>query len=57
MDLALNNLQRLICHKNQQTKPNHLAYMQAYDLLQLSTLTLKANLQFYQINKITNTIN
>ena len=21
MDLALNNLQRLICHKNQQTKP------------------------------------
>ena len=22
MDLALNNLQRLICHKNQQTKPN-----------------------------------
>ena len=23
MDLALNNLQRLICHKTQQTKPNH----------------------------------
>ena len=23
MDLALNNLQRLICHKIQQTKPNH----------------------------------
>ena len=22
MDLALNNLQRLICHKTQQTKPN-----------------------------------
>ena len=22
MDLALNNLQRLICHKIQQTKPN-----------------------------------
>ena len=22
MDLALNNLQRLICHKPQQTKPN-----------------------------------
>ena len=24
MDLALNNLQRLICHKTHQTKPNHL---------------------------------
>ena len=24
MDLALNNLQRLICHKTQQTKPNTL---------------------------------
>ena len=23
MDLALNNLQRLICHKTNQTKPNH----------------------------------
>ena len=23
MDLALNNLQRLMCHKTQQTKPNH----------------------------------
>ena len=23
MDLALNNLQRLICHKTQQPKPNH----------------------------------
>ena len=22
MDLALNNLQRLVCHKTQQTKPN-----------------------------------
>ena len=27
MDLALNNLQRLICHKTQQTKPNHLLIM------------------------------
>ena len=25
MDLALNNLQRLICHKTKQTKPNHLS--------------------------------
>ena len=23
MDLALNNLQRLICHKTKQTKPNY----------------------------------
>ena len=23
MDLVLSNLQRLICHKTQQTKPNH----------------------------------
>ena len=30
MDLALNNLQRLICHKTQRTKPNHkpLIYIQ-----------------------------
>ena len=26
MDLALNNLQRLICHKTQQTKPNLYTY-------------------------------
>ena len=26
MDLALNNLQRLICHKTQQTKPNQKYY-------------------------------
>ena len=25
MDLALNNLQRLICHKTQQTKPNRIS--------------------------------
>ena len=30
MDLALNNLQRLICHKTQQTKPTHniITYLQ-----------------------------
>ena len=27
MDLALNNLQRLICHKTQQTKPNQTWYL------------------------------
>ena len=27
MDLALNNLQRLICHKTQQTKPNLLSFL------------------------------
>ncbi len=26
MDLALNNLQKLIRHKTQQTKPNHIAH-------------------------------
>ena len=30
MDLALNNLQRLICHKTKQTKPNLLSYQQYY---------------------------
>ena len=29
MDLALNNLQMLICHKTQQTKPNHFQYVEA----------------------------
>ena len=29
MDLALNNLQRLICHKTQQTKPNR-AYVNKF---------------------------
>ena len=27
MDLALNNLQRLVCHKTQQTKPDHLLFI------------------------------
>ena len=27
MDLALNNLQRLICHKTQQTKPSKLLFI------------------------------
>ena len=27
MDLALNNLQRLICHKTQQTKPNEFQFL------------------------------
>ena len=31
MDLALNNLQRLICHKTQQTKPS---YFKPYDCVQ-----------------------
>ena len=30
MDLALNNLQRLICHKTQQTKPSHKPNLVAY---------------------------
>ena len=30
MDLALNNLQRLICHKTNQTKPNNYG---AYDVM------------------------
>ena len=29
MDLALNNLQRLICHKTQQTKPNQTQNIEA----------------------------
>ena len=32
MDLALNNLQRLICHKTQQTKPNHILYTHMFIL-------------------------
>ena len=27
MDLALNNLQRLICHKTKQTKPNRTEFV------------------------------
>ena len=30
MDLALNNLQRLICHKTQQTKPNQTIIQESY---------------------------
>ena len=33
MDLALNNLQRLICHKTQQTKPNHRIYKVINDII------------------------
>ena len=32
MDLALNNLQRLICHKIQQTKPNSTKNKNLYSL-------------------------
>ena len=32
MDLALNNLQRLICHKTHQTKPNQSVAMSKYFL-------------------------
>ena len=38
MDLALNNLQRLICHKKQQTKPNESLYLE-------SLITQKENLK------------
>ena len=30
MDLALNNLQRLICHKTKQTKPNQLFFVDCF---------------------------
>ena len=40
MDLALNNLQRLICHKTQQTKPNHLllAAQNSYNIMRANCL-------------------
>ena len=31
MDLALNNLQKFICHKTQQTKPNVCIYIEVND--------------------------
>ena len=36
MDLALNNLQRLICHKTHQTKPNHLSFSTSFLSIYLS---------------------
>ena len=35
MDLALNNLQRLICHKTQQTKPNRKSINESYLILKM----------------------
>ena len=32
MDLALNNLQRLICHKTHQTKPNLVFYKDRFGI-------------------------
>ena len=37
MDLALNNLQRLICHKTKQTKPN----LVSYNCVQITYTTLE----------------
>ena len=39
MDLALNNLQRLICHKTKQTKPNQIITSLSY-IMHLVTLLL-----------------
>ena len=38
MDLALNNLQRLICHKAQQTKPNQNSTFIYFNTGQIPTL-------------------
>ena len=45
MDLALNNQQKLICHKTQQTKPNHISL---YILLSLK-MSLKNGVQGFLI--------
>ena len=38
MDLALNNLQRLICHKTKQTKPN-LCHLRAMECLNIHIIS------------------
>ena len=51
MDLALNNLQRLICHKTQPTKPNQTMYSYVSLTIQLNISHLfthiEMNKQFY----------
>ena len=42
MDLALNNLQGLICHKTQQTKTNH--------LIQLIQFSKRTDFVYTQLN-------
>ena len=49
MDLALNNLQRLICHKTQQTKPNQSETTFSFGLPHMDTPVL-ANQQKLTIN-------
>ena len=50
MDLALNNLQRLICHKTQQTKPNQTKQNDAYVHTQhLHTYLISALIQTHII--------
>ena len=54
MDLALNNLQRLICHKTKQTKPNHSGLLKNDDEDDdddASFLSLFSGLQFFWIYK------
>ena len=45
MDLALNNLQRLICHKTKQTKPNH-------DLIRFSMISNITNIIKFTLRMI-----
>ena len=56
MDLTLNNLQRLICHKTQQTKPNqpkcmHYDFnMPCHKVLSISVKSIK--LYYHAINSL-----
>ena len=49
MDLTLNNLQRLICHKTQQTKPNLDFCFQ--DLFKIETPSVKISDAIFQIQR------
>ena len=48
MDLALNNLQSLICHKTQQTKPNHLTVSKQLTALNETICVQTLNSHIYQ---------
>ena len=49
MDLAFNNLQRLICHKTKQTKPNQDKTVRVVILVTVSSLT-----NFFSVKNNTN---
>ena len=56
MDLALNKLQRLICHKTKQTKPNQFSVDQFSHPVVASLVTFLCQFSAFAYNEVYNLI-